>query len=111
MTESLWAVMSNTDLTEGRGRAFVKHLCRIRATAIRLGKGEYVMGTDCPISEVKVVLVDGKPMISLWNAPIQEPLKADLSEQKRIDAVEVAIAKAKAAGLSDEDIAAIRLTS
>lgn len=34
-TEKLWAVSTNTDLTEGRGREFVKHWCKSKATAAR----------------------------------------------------------------------------
>jgi len=39
--KEIWAVYSNTDLTEGKGGQYVKHYCKKETTAYRLGKGQH----------------------------------------------------------------------
>lgn len=106
------AVYSNTDLTEGRGSEYPMHICKTEATARRLSKGRYVMGTDCPIREVEIIIHN-----NLWYGPIGmvHPTKEDMLEQARIDdekeakrKKEAAIEKAKSLGLSDEELEALR---
>lgn len=110
MTEdtTLWAVYTNTDLTEGRGRQYVKHFCRTEATAKRLAKREYVMGTDCPVEPVKVLFLDGKHVLPANLINVVEPTEEDVQADRRISAYRGALDKAKSLGLSDEDIKAIR---
>lgn len=96
---------TNTDLTEGRGWQIPLAVCETEATAIRLGKKGSIMGSDCAVTKVEVFRISG-----VWYGPIQlvRPSDEDKNEQSRIDARRAAIEKAKAAGLSDEDIAALR---
>lgn len=106
----LYAVWRNTDDTEGRGKEWVAHLCRKLATAKRLAHRKYVQGGDCPITEVRTIRsVDGRPHVPLSMFIIEEPTLQDELDQKRIDAKQAAIEKARAAGLTDEEITALSL--
>lgn len=106
--ETLWAVYTNTDLTEGRGRQYVMHFCRLRSTAIRLGRKGYVQGCDCPVEPVEVLLLDGKRVLPASLIEVKEPTREDeAAEEKRL-ALEAALSRAKEAGLSAEDIALLR---
>jgi hypothetical protein len=57
---TVYRVMSNYDLTEGRGRQYVAGVYGSHAEATRAAKGAYVMGSDCPVEpiEANVVKVD-----------------------------------------------------
>lgn len=102
--EILWAVKTNTDLTEGRGRQYVAHFCKIQATANRLAKRGYVQGTDCPVDAVEVLVLDGKHVLPVSLINVVHPTREDEAEEARILARGAALDKAKAAGLSDDDI-------
>lgn len=102
---TLWAVYTNDDLTEGRGRQFVKHFCKMESTAIRLAKKGYVQGTDCPVEPVDALYVDGKYFLPTSILNIVPPSPEDEARQRVIDARKLALEKAKALGLSDEEIA------
>jgi hypothetical protein len=104
----LWAVWRNTDDTEGRGREYVDAICQIEATAIRYGRKRYVQGGDCPVEKFSPVLVDGAPCVPLKYFIVQQPSADDVKLQASIDAKRAAIAKAKASGLSEDEIAAIQ---
>lgn len=104
---TLWAVYTNDDLTEGRGRQFVKHFCKTQATAVRLAKRGYVQGTDCPVEPVKAIMVEGKYFLPTSMLNIVPPTKEDEDQQRRIDDQKRALEKAKALGLSDDEIAAL----
>ena len=107
-----YAVWTNSDRTEGRGQQYVMAYTELEATAIRIGKGEYVQGMDCPITTETFRYIDGK-----WYAPgprILGPSKEDRDVEERLEIQrkkkkekEAAIAKAKALGLSDEEIKAL----
>jgi hypothetical protein len=110
--QTVYAVWTNTDLTEGRGREYVEYLCEKRATALRKAKKNYVMGTDSRVTE-EILFNAGRG----WYGPVRviEPSQEDLrveeqliAEQKAKTAKEDAIAKAKQLGLSDADIKALR---
>lgn len=103
-SKKVWVAWTNTDLTEGRGRAIPKAVCQIEATAIRLGEKGSVMGSDCNITESVAVLVEG-----IWLVPgeIKSPNSGDLKEQDRLNEFRRAIEKAASAGLSNEDILAL----
>lgn len=109
--EILWAVYTNDDLTEGRGRQYVKYFCKLQATAIRLAKRGYVQGTDCPVSAVNVLVLEGERVLPTSLLRIEQPNPEDETREKQIVAREGAIERAKAAGLSDNDIALIRAGS
>lgn len=109
---TVYAVWTNTDLTEGRGREYVQYLCEKRATALRKAKKNYVMGTDSRVTEVKLFNSG-----SGWYGPVNvlDPSQEDLrfeerfaAEQKAKSAKEAAIAKAKELGLTEADIKALR---
>jgi hypothetical protein len=109
---TVYAVWTNTDLTEGRGREYVQYLCEKRATALRKAKKNYVMGTDSRVTEEKLFNSG-----SGWYGPVWviEPTREDLqveqqleAEQQAKTAKEAAIAKAKELGLTEDEIKALR---
>lgn len=105
--KKVWAVYTNTDLTEGKGRQYIKTLCDFKATAERLGKKEYVQGTDCPIGEITVFKIhEGGE----WYAPvpITAPTQEDKERQAEIERYERAYQDARAAGLTPDQIKAIQ---
>jgi len=105
-TKTVWVAWTNTDLTEGRGQSYPKAVCEKEATAIRLGRKGSVMGSDCHITEELSVKVNG---IWLYPARLQHATSDDDQAQAHIDGRRAAIEKAKAAGLTDEDIRALFL--
>lgn len=107
-TDSLWLVSTNTDLTEGRGYEKPIALCRMKETALRLGRKRYVQGSDCPVQEVKLLHHDGRWYVPYPVTNITEPSAEDIAEHNKRMAYEAAAEKAKAAGLSDEDIKNLR---
>jgi hypothetical protein len=104
----LWAVKTNSDLTEGRGREYVAHFCRTLATANRLAKGAYVQGSDAPVVPVKLLILDGVHVLPSSIIKIEEPAEEDKHQQAQLDKFNAAVFKAKDLGLSDEDIATLR---
>lgn len=105
-TKDVWLVISNTDLNEGRGSDFVASVCESQATAMRIGERGYVQGSKCPIRKGIGVKIK-----NTWYYPSEiEPMtKDDKNKQRLIDAKEAAYEKAKSAGLSDDEIAMLRL--
>lgn len=69
---SLYKVTTNTDLTEGRGGERLLGWFIDSAIATRAAKGNYVMGTDCPVERYTCEVVrteDGK--LYLLGKPIE----------------------------------------
>lgn len=99
-----FAVWCNTDLTEGRGRQYVKHICLTLATAKRLAAKQGVQGMDADIAPVTLTK-NGQ----YWFGPVNVvmPTEADHRTQAALDRRAAAWVKAKAAGLSDDDIKAL----
>lgn len=106
-TLTIWAVYTNDDLIEGRGREYVKHFCKTLATARRLANRGYVQGTDCPIKPVEAVCVDGKYLLPTAFINIVPPTHEDDASQRLIDARKLAMDKAKSLGLTDDEIAVL----
>jgi hypothetical protein len=108
-TRIVFVAQTCTDLTEGRGAFIPLAVCELESTAIRMGKGRYVQGTDCPVSRVELLLKDG-----MWWAPVRDcvrihlPSNEDKRVQEKATAAEIATQKALASGLTKEDIDAIR---
>ena len=103
-TKIVYVAWTNTDLTEGRGSQIPLFVTEIPETAARLGAKGYVMGSPCPITEAIAVKVKNR-----WLIPgqiIGSTREDDALKAKR-ELRESAIEKAKSAGLSDEDIAAM----
>lgn len=106
---TVWVAYTNTDCTEGRGHDVPIAVCAAEATALRLARRQYVQGSDGPVRTMDLVKIDGK-----WYAPISAinviaPTREDTAAQAAIDAKCEAIAKAKAAGLTDADLLALGL--
>ena len=99
--KKVYVAWTNTDMTEGRGKVIPLAVCECRATAIRMGANGSTMGSDCAVTECIAVEIEGR-----WLAPAQihlptiEDRKVQESMNKRDDAIK----KARAAGLSEEDI-------
>jgi hypothetical protein len=100
-TKEVYAVISNTDLTEGRGQQHIVAFCEKKATAIRLGKGGYVQGCDCPVEQITLFWRANK-----WFGPVVvvRPTAEDEKKQRNIDARSEALNKARAMGLSENEI-------
>lgn len=106
--DKLYIVMGNTDLTEGRGGQFAKHICLLETTARRLGKGKYVQGTDCPVIEVPVLwFTKDAPYIPLEVLYICEPTKEDKLKQEAINRRQEVIVKLMELGVTDEELAIV----
>lgn len=106
---TVWVAYTNTDCTEGRGHDVPIAVCAAEATALRLARKKYVQGSDGPVRTMELVKIDGK-----WYAPssaisIVEPTREDIAAQAALDAKREALAKAKAAGLTDADLLALGL--
>lgn len=65
------------------------------------------MGSDCPIKRVDLLLHNGRLYGPVTPVP---PSKDDASAQSQLDSRRAAEAKARAAGLSDEEIRALKGT-
>jgi len=109
----VWVAWTNTDCTEGRGQEVPLAVTGMEATAYRLGKRGSVQGSDCRVSKEVAIRMNG---IGAWLVPgrIQGPSREDEKEERRLEAQREAVARkrealerAKAAGLSDEDIEAL----
>lgn len=105
---TVWVAYTNTDCTEGRGRDIPIAVCAVESTALRLSRKRYVQGSDGPVRKMELVKIDGK-----WYAPsaaivVIEPTSEDITAQAVIDARREALAKARAAGLTDAELLALR---
>lgn len=107
-TRTVWVAYTNSDLTEGRGYQVPHAVCAMEATARRLGKGKSVMGSDCQVEAVTAVRIGGGP----WLVPgaIEPASESDKRMQVSLDARRTVVERAKAAGLSDEEIQLLRST-
>lgn len=107
--EKLYAVVSNSDLTEGRGRPVFIAYCKAEATAKRLAKGKGVMGTDADIRMIELVpsSMFSVPLIPVSVINIEYPTKEDEAEQLRRDKFEACLQKAVEAGLTHDEIEAL----
>jgi len=106
-TIDIWRVVSNTDLTEGRGKSVLLNNCRCKATAKRLAKGKGVMGTDALVRKALGFKLYGD---HFYYAPsyLVQPSRDDIEAQRIMDQREEAVRKAKEAGLTELDIELIR---
>jgi hypothetical protein len=107
-TRTVYVAYTNTDCTEGRGHDVPIAVCAAETTALRLARRQYVQGLDGPVRKMELVKIDGK-----WYAPssainVIEPTKEDRDVQNQLDKKCAIIEKAKTAGLSDDDIKALR---
>lgn len=106
-TRPIYVAYTNTDCTEGRGYDVPVAVCEIEATATRLARKAYVQGSDGPVRQLELVKING-----CWYAPLAavniiKPAKEDMAAQSKMDARRVALDKARASGLTIEDIQAL----
>lgn len=91
---TFYEVMNNTDDIEGRGREFVAGVYSTRKEAERAAKGQYVMGSNCPVYERKGDLVKvsddeyyllGAPVLTVFEDPaeIRRAALAKLSAKEK----------------------------
>lgn len=97
----VWVAWTNTDLTEGRGWQYPLCVADGLETAYRLGRKNYVMGSDCPVTAAQAYRMGGT-----WYVPgrVVAESAEDLAHRKLREAREQAIERAKAVGLSQSDI-------
>ena len=106
--KTVWAAYTNTDCTEGRGCDVPIAVCLSEVTARRLARGRYIQGSDGPVRAVELLEINGG-----WYAPstafsVMSSTREDDKEQARLDAKHEALEKARAAGLTDADLAALK---
>lgn len=104
-TKDAWAVVVNTDLTEGRGRDYVKHICEVEATAERLASGANVQGTDGTIVRVKL-----EKRGSAWFGPVRIELPTDNDQRRQalMDTRRAVVDRARDLGLTEDEISVLR---
>lgn len=104
-TKKAWVVWINSDLTEGRGFNVPLAVCDLEATARRLAHKASTQGSDGTVECVELQQVDGH-----WYGPVvlTPPTREDKKRQAQLDAAHAAEEKARSAGLTPEDIAAIK---
>lgn len=106
-----WAVFVNSDLTEGRGCEVIQALCRIEATAIRLARHANVQGSDGVVRRVRLFIREYEgPGYIYGPVQLKEPSAADEKEQAEIDRRRAVEEKARALGLSAEELLVLRGT-
>ena len=111
--KEVFVVWTNTDLTEGRGQEYALAYCELEATANRLAKGNYVMGTDCRVTKETLLLIGFTtyfPGGRIAHATDEDKrVEALLAEERaKAEKKAAAILKAKELGLTEEDIQALK---
>lgn len=99
----VWVVWQNTDLTEGRGFEEPIRICDSYETAVRLGKGKNVQGSDCRVSKEPAFLIEGT---SGWfsRVSIESESAEDRSNRMVREKREAILEKARQV-LTEEEIA------
>lgn len=97
----VWVVWGNKDLTEGRGNEYIRNICELKETAIRVAKGQYIQGTDCPIKE-SIAIRFGGDWYTLGN--IIPPTPADYKSKKENDSKFDILKRMEEAGFTKEEI-------
>jgi len=106
---TVYVAYVNSDLTEGRGYNKPLHVCKIKPTAIRLGKGANVQGSDAVVKPVELIEIMENHEAK-WYAPVNEcleiisPTFQDKKIEKENKRKERIIQKAKDLGLTEKEI-------
>lgn len=108
MSKFVYVAYTNSDCNEGRGYDIPIAVCESEATAIRLAKGRYVQGSNGPVHMVEVIEVDGKFFYPNSAVSVVKPNSEDIKAQVKMDAKTAAIEKALAAGLTEDEISALK---
>lgn len=100
----VWLTIGNTDLTEGRGRSIILHVCESPETAHRLGKKGYVQGSDCPVEKAMAHLIDKR-----WYIPgnIIPESDSDTKQRWERESRESVIEKMRQRGFTEEEISTL----
>ena len=105
---TVYSVVANTDLTEGRGMLQTIYVSTSRTTARRLAKGRGVQGCDAYVEESDAYQINGKLYVTGVDV---KPNKADIESDKAIQAkIEkdemkaCVLKKLKMMGISEEEI-------
>lgn len=108
MVKKVWVVWRNSGRTEGRGTNYPYKVCETEATALRLGKWENTMGSDCEVKQALAVHVNG-----LWLVPgrIEIPTVVDERVQRKIDEQRTLVRKAKEAGFTSEELKSLGVST
>lgn len=104
MIEKLYSVVTNSDLTEGRGRQVTAAICSLKATAERLAKHAGVMGGPAEVREIKLFKYNDTYYVPKQNINIILPTKEDEQVELKRIAQEDVIAKALSFGLTKDEI-------
>jgi hypothetical protein len=105
-SKKVWVAWTNTDRTEGRGYQVPFCVAESYEAAIRLGRKGGVQGCDCNVTEEISVNINNQWLAPAW---IRLEIAEDRIARKSREEKELAITKALHAGLTDSDIAALRL--
>jgi len=106
---TVYVAYINSDLTEGRGYAVPLCVCKLKSTAIRLGKGKSVQGLDAIVKPVNLIEIM-ENNVAKWYAPVDEclnivsPTFQDKKIEKENNRKERIIQKAKDLGLTEKEI-------
>ena len=108
-TKIAYVVWVNTDLTEGKGQLYAKHICAHESTARRLAKGADVQGTNARVEEMELYLIRGDwysggriiERMSEQDKIAEKALEVERAKKHQKEAV---LRKAKSMGLSDAEI-------
>lgn len=98
---TVWAVETNSDLTEGRGRQYVKEYCETKATAVRRGKGAYVQGSNCPVVAKTAYRINNTiySAMGITPATLEDKKAEQVMEEKN-----AILKKAKSLGLTEQEL-------
>lgn len=110
MNKTFWVTYTNSDLTEGRGREIPLAVCELKSTAIRLGKNNYVQGSDCPVRQMELFEHEGKLYVPFSIINVIPPTKVDIVKQETEDKKNEVLSRIKQAGFSEEDIKILKST-
>lgn len=102
--KEVFVAYTNTDCTEGLGSDVPIAVCELEATAIRLGRKRYIQGSDGPVRKAELIEIGGKWYYPSMAVCVVPPTKEDLASQKAMDDRRAVLDKARAAGLTDDDI-------
>lgn len=81
-SKEVYQVISNSDLTEGRGWPVVLFTCELESTAIRLSHKRGVMGSDAYVEKSIAIKLEG---MHRWF--IQDVLQSPSEEDKKKDSL------------------------
>lgn len=100
VAKQLYSVITNSDLTEGKGYPVCIALCELRSTANRLAEGNGVHGSPANVVGFNVLVQNGIEYIALRAVPVTKPSELDIQEGR----MQALIDKMKADGYTQEDI-------